>query len=139
MEEADRFSGYGQRFDYRVDILRRRNLVTATEDGIVLAQSDRTLLIDEQNHGLVFYFPRRHVRLDLLQAMPEKSSYCPYKGEASYWRRDGGSDVAIGWSYNRPYPEVAQIAAYIAFYQDRVTVSVGVAAPFQDLASGSRA
>jgi uncharacterized protein (DUF427 family) len=128
MVMTDKASGYGDRFDYRVDILRRRNVVTAAKDGVLLAQGDRTLLIDEQNHGLVFYFPRQDVRLDLLAAMPEKSSYCPYKGEASYWRLARGGDEAIAWSYDHPYPEVAQIAEYVAFYQDRVTVSVGMAA-----------
>lgn len=128
MGESGRVSGYVDRFDYRVDILRRRNRITATIGGAVLAESERTVLIDEQNHGLVFYFPRNDVRLDLLAPMPERSSFCPYKGEASYWRRASDGDEAIAWSYERPYAEVAQIAGYIAFYQDRVTVSVGVAA-----------
>jgi uncharacterized protein (DUF427 family) len=127
MTATDRQSGYGDRFDYRVDILRRRNLVSATRSGAVLAQSTRALLIDEQNHGLVFYFPREDVRLELLAPMPEKSSFCPYKGEASYWRQAGETGEAIAWSYERPYPEVAQIREYVAFYQDRVTVSVGTA------------
>jgi len=127
MTATDRQSGYADRFDYRVDILRRRNLVSAARNGAVLARSTRALLIDEQNHGLVFYFPREDVRLDLLAPMPEKSSYCPYKGEASYWRRAGETGEAIAWSYEDPYPEVAQIGGYVAFYQDRVTVSVGIA------------
>jgi uncharacterized protein (DUF427 family) len=139
MAATDKTSGYADRFDYRVDILRRRNLVTATQDGAVLARSCRTLLIDEQNHGLVFYFPRQDVRLELLTPMPEKSSYCPYKGAASYWRRAGEPGEAIAWSYDHPYPEVAQIAGYIAFYQDRVTVSLGIAAAIHDRSAESRA
>jgi uncharacterized protein (DUF427 family) len=132
MAATDRQSGYAERFDYRVDILRRRNRVTAMKDGVLLAESDRTLLVDEQNHGLVFYFPRSDVRFGLLEAMPGKSSYCPYKGVASYWRGAGGSDDPLAWSYERPYPEVAQIAGYIAFYQDRVTVSIGIATALHD-------
>ena len=131
-------SGYVDRFDYRVDILRRRNQVTASMDGVRLAESDRTLLIDEQNHGLVFYFPREDVRLDLLEAMPERTSYCPFKGTASYWRRAGASHGPIAWSYEQPYPEVSQIAGYIAFYQDRVTVSVGAAAVLDNRSGNDR-
>jgi len=127
MGAADEPSGYAERYDYRVDILRRLNRVTATLDGIVLAESRRTLLVDEQDHGLVFYFPRQDARLDRLALMPGKSSRCPYKGEASYWAHAGKPDDAIAWSYENPYPEVAPIKDYVAFYQDRVTVSVGTA------------
>jgi len=139
MTMTDKASGYADRFDYRVDILRRRNTMTASRDGVLLAQSARALLVDEQNHGLVFYFPRQDVQLDRLASMPEKSSYCPYKGEASYWRQAGEPGEAIAWSYEHPYPEVAQIAGYIAFYQDRVTVSVGIATALHDRAAGNRA
>ena len=56
-------SGFDARPDYRVDILARRNRVTVSVDGEVLADSRRTLLVDEQDHGLVFYFPPDDVRL----------------------------------------------------------------------------
>jgi uncharacterized protein (DUF427 family) len=52
---------------------------------------------------------------------------CPYKGNASHWSlRDGRADN-IAWSYEDPYPEVARIAGYVAFYQDRVSLEVGTA------------
>ena len=127
-------SGYGARYDYRVDIMRRRNLVTASHGENVLGRSERTLLVDEQNHGLVFYFPRADVALDLLDFIPDRSSYCPYKGEASYWRLANGGGEPLAWAYDRPYPEVAQIAGHIAFYQDRVTVALGVATYLRDKA-----
>lgn len=122
-------SGYPDRYDYRVDILRRRNLVTASIDGVELARSERTLLVDEQDHGLVFYFPRLDVNMARLTPV-ERSSHCPYKGIASYWAFGGsetGEAEPVAWSYEQPYPEVAQIAGYIAFYQNRVTVALGVA------------
>ena len=120
-------SMWAARFDYRVDILPRRNRVVARHDGVLLGESSRTLLVDEQDHGLVFYFPRDDVRLDALQRT-DSVSYCPFKGRASYWRlASGGNDVA--WSYEQPYPEVGRLAGCVAFYQDRVDVSVGVATP----------
>jgi uncharacterized protein (DUF427 family) len=126
MEGRSGQPGYATRFDYRVDIHRRRNRITATLDGVQLAASERTLLVDEQDHGLVFYFPRQDVRLDLLVAMPERSSVCPWKGTASYWRSARG-ETWIAWSYETPHREVAQIAGYIAFDQSKVTVAIGVA------------
>ena len=119
--------GYADRFDYRVDILRRRNPVTATaSDGTLLAKTERALLVDEQNHGLVFYFPLGDVDLAKLEKI-DRVSHCPYKGVSSYWAPGGDRDWPVAWAYETPYPEVAQIADHIAFYQDRVTVSIGVA------------
>ncbi|TZG26109.1 DUF427 domain-containing protein [Sphingomonas montanisoli] len=122
-------SGYGARFDYRVDIMRRRNLLTATSKaGVELARSERALLVDEQNHGLVFYFPEGDVDLAKLARIPDRTSYCPYKGHASYWGLAGEEGEPVAWAYETPYPQVAQITGHIAFYQNRVTVSIGIAA-----------
>jgi uncharacterized protein (DUF427 family) len=120
-------SGYVARPDYRVDLLARRNRCTATAGDVVLASSERCLLVDEQDHGLVVYFPREDVDLDRLEAT-DSSSRCPYKGNASYWRLAGG-EQDVAWCYEEPYAEVARIAGYVAFHQDRVTVSIGVATP----------
>ena len=121
-------SAFVERPDYRVDILARRNRVTASIDGVVLADSERCLLVDEQDHGLVFYFPPDDVRLELF--VPDgHTSRCPFKGMATYRRyvRDGG-DVVV-WSYEDPYPEVARLAGHVAFYQDTVELRIGVADP----------
>ncbi len=121
-------SAFVERPDYRVDILARRNRITASFDGEVLADSRRCLLVDEQDHGLVFYFPAEDVRLDRLVHDP-RTSRCPYKGTASYRRlADTDTDVLV-WSYEDPYPEVARLAGHLAFFQDVVQVSVGTADP----------
>jgi uncharacterized protein (DUF427 family) len=121
-------SAFVERPDYRVDILPRRNRITASIDGVVLADSERCLLVDEQDHGLVFYFPPGDVRLDLF-VPDDHTSRCPFKGTATYRRheRDGGDVIA--WCYEDPYPEVARLAGYVAFRQDTVELRVGVAVP----------
>jgi uncharacterized protein (DUF427 family) len=123
-------SGYEQWPDYRVDLLRRRNRFTVTAGDVVLASSERCLLVDEQDHGLVIYFPREDVHLDHLEPT-DRGSRCPFKGNASYWRLAGGGteEREVAWTYDDPYPQVAQIAGYVAFFQDLVTVAVGVATP----------
>ena len=136
MSQADKPSGYAERYDYRVDVMRRLNLVTAAKDGVVLAESRHTLIVDEQDHGIVFYFPRADVRLDRLEPIQGHSTRCPYKGDACYWGL-GGEPVA--WSYEEPYPEVGQIKGYVAFYQDRVTVSVGTAPSIWERTKGAKA
>ncbi len=123
-------SGYHERPDYRVDILARRNRVTATVDGTVLADSTATLVVDEQDHGLVVYFPPDHVQLDRF-VDDDRTSRCPYKGTASYLRLAGTGDgpEVLAWTYRTPYPEVARLAGYIAFFQDVVEVRLGTADP----------
>jgi uncharacterized protein (DUF427 family) len=120
-------SGYVERPDYRVDLLRRRNLVTVRHGERVLARTSAPLLVDEQDHGLVFYIPDSDVDFDLL-APTDDASRCPYKGNATYWRLIDG-DEPVAWAYPEPYPQVSGIVGHVAFYQDRVTVEVGVATP----------
>lgn len=120
-----RRSGYADRPDYRVDVLPRRNRVVVRSEDAVIAETLHPLLVDEQDHGLVFYLPRGDVRMDVLEPS-DTATYCPFKGQASHWRLRGGArDVA--WSYEHPFPEVARLTGYVAFYQDRVTVEVGEA------------
>jgi len=121
-------SGYVERPDYRVDVHRRRNRVTARLDGELLAYTTRALLVDEQDHGLVFYFPPGDVRLDRFTP-DDRTSVCPYKGTATYLRADIGGVEVLAWRYEDPLPEVARLAGHLAFFQDVVEVRVGVAIP----------
>jgi uncharacterized protein (DUF427 family) len=120
-------SGFVDRPDYRVDILRRRNQVTVLAGDRVLASTETALLVDEQDHGLVFYIPMSDVQLELLTPTDD-SSRCPFKGQASYWRLADGTEP-VAWGYLDPYPEVSRLLDHVAFYQDRVAVQIGVATP----------
>lgn len=121
-------NGFVERPDYIVDVRRKRNRITVSAgSGELLADTAAALLVDEQDHGIVFYIPRADVRSDLL-ARHEASSTCPFKGEAAYWRLADG-DEPVAWEYPDPSPEVGLIKDHVAFYQDRVTLTVGVATP----------
>ena len=119
-------TGFDDRYDYRVDLLRRRNRVTARIGDTVLAETERCILVDEQDHGIVFYVPKADVRMDLLQPSDHRT-VCPFKGEASHFDAEGVTTVA--WTYEDPHPQVEALRDHIAFYQDRVQVQVGVATP----------
>ncbi len=49
----------------------------------------------------------------------EHTTYCPYKGNASYYNIPAGGDRSLNaiWTYETPFEAVAQ---YLAFYPDRV-------------------
>ena len=70
------------------------------------------------------YIPLEDVDQTILTPT-ETQTYCPYKGDASYYSidLDGGSSLTDAvWTYREPYEAVAPIAGHVAFYTDRVTV-----------------
>ncbi len=99
--------------------------VTVRTAGHVVADSHATLLLREADYPPVHYVPLADVDESVLRPSATQT-YCPYKGEASYYSietTDGSVADAI-WTYVDPYPAVAPIAGYVAFYPDRVTITV---------------
>ena len=87
----------------------------------MIADSARTLVVRETKHDPVVYFPREDVRLDAMQRT-EHETFCPFKGEASYWTLRVGDRVEENavWTYEDPFDEVAGLKDYVSFYPDRV-------------------
>lgn len=52
----------------------------------------------------------------------ELTTYCPYKGDCSYYSIPSGGERTVNavWTYEAPYDAVAIIKDYLAFYPDRV-------------------
>jgi uncharacterized protein (DUF427 family) len=82
-----------------------------------VADSTRVLLLLEEGHLPVYYFPLEDVRTDLMTPT-DRHTTCPYKGEASYWTVRVGDRVAENavWAYPNPISERADLAGYVAFY-----------------------
>jgi uncharacterized protein (DUF427 family) len=117
-------SMYPDRPDYRVDLLARTNVMAAWLGEAGLAHSSACMIVDEQVHGLVVYFPSASVNFSLLE--PDSlRTVCPFKGQASYWRAAGTSGPPVAWSYPAPFPEVARLEGYVAFDQEAVRVTIG--------------
>src|SRR5436309_11503714 len=76
--------GYATKPEHRVDLLPETRQVRVTLAGTVIADSSATLRVEETGHQPVHYFPEKDVRLDLLKPTEHKT-YCPFKGECSYW------------------------------------------------------
>ncbi|HEX4009947.1 MAG TPA: DUF427 domain-containing protein [Solirubrobacteraceae bacterium] len=93
-----------------------------------IADSRSTLVLREANYPPVRYVPLGDVDRSQLAAS-ELTTYCPYKGDASYYSItpavERGTDAV--WFYDDPYPAVAEIKGHVAFYADRVDVSVEAA------------
>jgi len=111
--------------DYAVDIEPIKHTVTISYNDTVIAESDAALLIRETRHADVVYLPRSAMVSDYFTPT-DHSTYCPFKGNANYWRLniESVTEENIVWSYEKPYAEVARLKDYISFYPDRTEISV---------------
>lgn len=90
----------------------------------VVADTIAALTLREAGYPPVRYIPINDVDQTLLRSSPT-STYCPYKGDASYYNIAGPDrelEDAI-WTYEHPYAAVARIEGHLAFYTDRVEIT----------------
>jgi uncharacterized protein (DUF427 family) len=90
--------------------------------GETLADSRDAVALKEGSYPVVYYLPRKDVKMDRL-ARTEHSSHCPYKGDASYYSIRGGPENAV-WSYEDPFDDMTGIKDLLAFYPDKVELSI---------------
>ena len=92
-------------------------------NGRVVADSAGALLLKEASYPPVIYFPRVDVTTDLL-SRTERSTHCPYKGDATYFTLSVDGQIApnVIWSYDTPFPAMEAITGHLAFYADRVDI-----------------
>ena len=99
--------------------------VTVQAGGTPVADTTSALALQEASYPVVYYVPLADVRAEVLKPS-DHTTYCPYKGDASYYSiatSDGELTDAV-WFYEEPYPAVAEIAGHVAFYANRVDVTV---------------
>ncbi|MDX6287146.1 MAG: hypothetical protein QOG53_2631 [Frankiales bacterium] len=103
--------------------------VVVSAGDIVIADTTAALTLREAGYPPVQYVPITDVDPSRLRRT-DSATYCPYKGDASYYSivTADGEIVDAVWSYEQPYPAVAEIAGHVAFYPDRVHIEVTVAA-----------
>jgi uncharacterized protein (DUF427 family) len=107
--------------DHPISIERNSSRVVVSVAGRIIADTRDALTLYEAHYPAVQYIPRRDVDMTLL-ARAERSTYCPYKGDASYFSIPVGGERSVDavWSYETPYAAVAGIKDHLAFYADRV-------------------
>lgn len=119
--------GYKQNPDHRVATAPAKVRVTVVFGGEVVADTQAAIRLEEGNYPPVYYVPRSDVKMEHFARTPHHT-YCPFKGEASYFTLSGGGKIAENavWSYEKPYDEVVVIKDHVAFYPNRVDqISVG--------------
>lgn len=90
-----------------------------------IADTDRALVLTEASYPERIYVPLDDVDPAVLQPSSH-TSYCPYKGEASYYSLSAGEHTAENavWSYADPHEAVQQIAGHVAFYPQHVDLEL---------------
>ena len=106
---------------YVIDLEPLPFRVRAEVDGATVLDSNHVLVMYELGHAPVYYVPSD----DLSQALlteSDHSTYCPYKGDASYWSLtvDGRLVENVVWAYLDPYPEMASLVELRGIYWDRM-------------------
>lgn len=107
--------------DHPITITRNSKRVRIMFAGRVIADTTRALMLKEASYKPVEYIPRADADMSLL-TRTDHHTHCPYKGDASYFTIEaGGRSVENAvWSYEQPFPAMAEIREYLAFYPNRV-------------------
>jgi uncharacterized protein (DUF427 family) len=111
--------------DHPIALGRSPVHVVVRSGSVVIAETDRALEMREAAYPPVLYVPLGDVHQHLLRRS-DHHTWCPYKGEASYYDIIDGEATdltAAVWYYDDPFPAVADIKGHVAFYTDRVSVT----------------
>ena len=107
--------------EHPITVSRTGARVVVRRGDRVVADTHDALTLREASYPAVHYVPRKDVDLSLLERT-EHATYCPYKGEASYFSLPGAPNAI--WTYEDPHPAVAEIQDHVAFYPQHVEIEV---------------
>jgi uncharacterized protein (DUF427 family) len=119
-EEDERNIGHPKDPFHRIDILHGSRHVVVEHEGVVLADTRRPYLLFETGLPVRYYLDPADVDTQAMERTDTRST-CAYKGHASYWAHQG-ADVA--WFYPEPQREASEVRDRIAFFNERVDITV---------------
>jgi uncharacterized protein (DUF427 family) len=107
--------------DHPISIQRNPARVVVSVAGHVVADTRNALTLREADYSPVQYIPREDVDFSQLERT-DHATYCPFKGECSYYSIPAGGKKSVNavWTYEDPYPAVAEIRGHVAFYPNKV-------------------
>ena len=125
LQEDEPVKGHLRDPYHRVDVLESSRRVKIRAGGVAIAESDRPKLLFETGIGPRVYLLRADVLPGILEPS-EKTTRCPYKGEASYWNLRVGDRLLedVAWSYETPLPEALKAAGHLSFDGDAIEVDL---------------
>jgi uncharacterized protein (DUF427 family) len=109
--------GYARAPNHLISIHPATEPVVIRRGGAILCETSDALILNETNYPEITYVPANSITPGLL-VQSSHTTYCPFKGQATYWSYEGQENIA--WSYNDPYDEVLEIKEHLAFYRDKI-------------------
>ncbi len=102
--------GYSDHPGYRVDLVPCAKRVRATLAGQTVFDTQRAVVMCETAHIALYYVPREDADMSMM-TRTDHSTFCPFKGQASYYTLTAGDRVAENavWSYETPFDEAIGI------------------------------
>jgi len=91
--------------------------------GAVIADSVRSHRVLETSHPPVYYLPLEDIAPEALVPSPGRTTFCEWKGSASYFDAIGGDGRRVeraAWTYLTPSPGFESIRDAVAFYPARM-------------------
>jgi uncharacterized protein (DUF427 family) len=109
--------------DHPITITPNPRRIRVSAGGVVIAETTHALTVKEASYPAVQYVPRKDANLALL-ARTDRTTHCPYKGDASYFSINANGKTIENsiWTYETPFPAMAEISGHLAFYPDKVTI-----------------
>ena len=122
-EEGRRLVSYPPNPYHRIDCRPTRRRLRVEVEGVVLVDTDDTVILFETSLAPKLYVAPSMVRTDLLRPSATRT-YCNYKGFASYWDAVIGDVVVpdVAWSYEDALPESSPVEGHLSFDPARVTI-----------------
>jgi uncharacterized protein (DUF427 family) len=107
--------------DHPITVAKSAKHVVVVVAGKTIADTKHALALRESTYPEVLYIPRGDVDIAQLERTAH-TTYCPYKGDCSYYSIPAGGERSVNavWTYEAPYAAVRDIKDYLAFYPDRV-------------------
>ena len=108
---------------HRVECLRSARRLRVEVAGVVLVDTTETVAVYETALEPRLYVKAEHVRPGLL-VPGEATTFCPYKGQASYWTAVAGGERVedVAWSYEDPLPAAMPLRGLLSFDGGRAGV-----------------
>ncbi|MCF6388039.1 DUF427 domain-containing protein [Mycobacterium sp. MBM] len=105
---------------HRVDCLPTDRGLRVSVGGTVLVDTTDTVIVYETSLAPRLYVAPTQVRTELLRRS-ETTSYCNYKGHATYWSAIIGEQLVadVAWSYAETMPESIAITGFLSFDETR--------------------
>ena len=103
--------------DHPITVTPTGKRVVVTAGGRVVADTRDALTLQEASYPAVQYVPLADVDRSLLERTGTES-YCPFKGEASYYTLavNGAENADAAWYYPDPKPRAVTVKDRVAFW-----------------------